>query len=67
MHCPFVCYIHVQFSKKCVLSRVFSLGLWIIGNRRIPSPACAYAAIRKTFPCGKDEEFTGFNLEEEDD
>jgi hypothetical protein len=29
-------------------------------------PACAYDAIRKEFPCSKDEEFTGFELDEED-
>ena len=38
-----------------------------LGNRRIPLPACAYATIRKVFPCDKDEEFTGFDLDEEGD
>ena len=38
-----------------------------LGNRRIPLPAFAYAAIRETFPCDKDEDFIGLNLDEEDD
>ena len=36
-----------------------------LGNKRYPLPACAYDAIRKTFPCSKDEEFTGFELAED--
>ena len=39
----------------------------LLGNRRIPLPACAYAAIRKTFPWDKDKEFTGFNLEDKEE
>ncbi|XP_044169785.1 uncharacterized protein LOC122953852 [Acropora millepora] len=38
----------------------------ILGNRRIPLPACAYVAIRKEFPVDKDDHFTGFDLDEED-
>ena len=29
-------------------------------------PACAYNAIRKQFPVSKDERFTGFDLDEEE-
>jgi len=38
----------------------------ILGNRRIPLPACAYTAIRQQFPVSKDERFTGFDLDEEE-
>lgn len=31
-----------------------------LGNKRIPLPACAYTAIRKTFPISEKEEFTGY-------
>jgi len=37
-----------------------------LGNKRNPLPACADDAIRKAFPCSKDKEFTGFELDEED-
>jgi len=36
-----------------------------IGNKRIPLPACAYSAIRKQFPTRKDENFAGFDLDED--
>ena len=29
-------------------------------------PACAYTAIRQPFPVSKDERFTGFDLDEEE-
>lgn len=52
---------------RSVSYREFSrLVYGFLGNKRIPLPACAYAAIRKEFPCAKDEEFTGFDLDEED-
>jgi len=38
----------------------------ILGNRRIPLPACTYVAIRKEFPVSKYEHFTGFHLDEKD-
>ncbi|CAB3986906.1 Hypothetical predicted protein [Paramuricea clavata] len=31
-----------------------------LGNKRIPLPACAYTAIRKTFPVSEKEEVTGY-------
>jgi len=37
----------------------------LLGNKRIPLPACAYAAIRKEFPVKKDETFKGFDLDED--
>ena len=53
---------------RSVSYREFSrLVYGFLGNRRIPLPACAYSAIRKTLPCDKDEQFTGFDLDEEDD
>lgn len=39
----------------------------VIGKTRIPLPACAYHAIRKKFPITKDESFTGFEMDEEDE
>ena len=67
--------VHVFLFSKSVSSllrsvshREFSrLVYGFLGNRRIPLPACAYATIRKVFPCDKDEEFTGFHLDEEGD
>ena len=38
----------------------------ILGNRRIPLPACAYTAIRQQFPVSTGERFTGFDLDEEE-
>jgi len=32
---------------------------------RIPLPACAYTAIRSAFPVSDDEEFRGFEMEED--
>jgi len=46
---------------------VFPIGNYrFLGNKRNPFSACAYDAIRKAFPCSKDKEFTGFELDEED-
>jgi len=36
-----------------------------IGNNRIPLRAWAYFAIRKQFPISKDENFAGFDLDED--
>ncbi|XP_029183407.2 uncharacterized protein LOC114951365 [Acropora millepora] len=36
-----------------------------LGKRRIPLPACAYTSIRKQFPLGADENYTGFELEDD--
>ncbi|XP_046862629.1 uncharacterized protein LOC124456172 [Xenia sp. Carnegie-2017] len=33
----------------------------LLGNRRFPLPACAYMAIRKTFPVVDKENFTGYS------
>ena len=38
-----------------------------LGNRRIPLPACAYDAIREEFPCSKDEEHKGFEIDKDND
>ena len=35
-----------------------------LGNKRIPLPACAYTSIRKQFPLNADENYTGFELED---
>lgn len=53
---------------RSVAYREFSrLVYGFLGNKRIPLPACAYTAIRKEFPVGSDESFTGFDLDEDDD
>jgi len=36
-----------------------------MGNTRIPLPACAYSAIRKQFPINKDENYVGFELDDD--
>lgn len=52
---------------RSVSYREFSrLVYGILGNRRIPLPACAYTAITQQFPVSKDERFTGFDLDEEE-
>ena len=38
----------------------------VIGKKRIPLPACAYNAIRKTFPLAEGELFSGFEEDEDD-
>jgi hypothetical protein len=37
----------------------------VLGTKRIPLPACAYTAIRKEFPLNKDEDYTGFEMDDE--
>ena len=39
----------------------------VLGNRRIPLPACAYTAIRKAFPIEKGEDFAGYEDDPSDD
>ena len=34
----------------------------VLGAKRIPLSVCAYTAIRKKFPVGKDEEHEGFEI-----
>jgi len=36
-----------------------------MGNTRIPLPACTYSAIRKQFPINKDENYVGFELDDD--
>ena len=36
-----------------------------LGKKRIPLPACAYTSIRKQFPLNADENYTGFELEDD--
>jgi len=36
-----------------------------MGNTRIPLPACAYSAIRKQFPINTDENYVGFELDDD--
>ena len=38
----------------------------VLGAKRIPLPACAYTAIRKKFPVGKDEEYEGFEMDDDE-
>ena len=38
----------------------------ILGERRVPLPACAYHQIRKTFRVGKGEEHSGFEAGDEE-
>ena len=37
----------------------------MLGNKRIPLPACAYVAITMEFPVEKEESYAGFDLKEE--
>ena len=37
----------------------------MLGNKRIPLPACAYVLIRMEFPVEKEESYAGFALKEE--
>ena len=46
---------------RCVSYRGFTRMVYqFLGNKRIPLPACAYMAIRKTFPVTEKEAFTGY-------
>ena len=52
---------------RSIAYREFSrLVYGFLGNKRIPLPACAYTAIRKQFPVGKDGTYTGLELDEDD-
>lgn len=39
----------------------------ILGKIRVPLSACAYHQIRKTFTGRKGEQYTGFEIDEDDD
>lgn len=67
--CRFLClwYIIYLFCRylRSIAYREFSrLVYGFMGKKRIPLPACAYTAIRKTFPLQEDESLTGFELED---
>ena len=52
---------------RSVAYREFSRLIYdFLGNKRIPLPACAYTEIRRAFPCAKDEEYSGFDIDDED-
>ena len=38
------------------------LGYGMLGNKRIPLPACVYVEIKKEFPVEKHESYAGFDL-----
>ena len=64
---PFIFHTFIFSFLRSISYREFSrLVYGFLGNKRIPLPACAYTAIRKAFPCDKDDGFTGFDLDEED-
>ena len=51
---------------QSVSNREFSrLVYGMLGNKRIPLPACAYVAITMEFPVEKEESYAGFDLKEE--
>ena len=52
---------------RAVAYREFSrLVYGYLGKRRVPLPACAYTAIRETFPTEEDDLSAGFQLGEFD-
>ena len=52
---------------RSVSYREFSrLVYGLLGNKRVPLPACAYTAIRKEFPVNEKETYTGFELDSEE-
>ena len=53
--------VHTYRFLRSVSYREFTrLVYGLLGNKRIPLPACAYHMIRKTFPLENGEEATGF-------
>lgn len=62
-HC--ICFFICSFLRSVAYREFSRLVYGFLGNKRYPLPACAYDAIRKTFPCSKDEQFIGFELDEE--
>ena len=65
--CVLLFAIFIHSFLRSVSYREFSRLIYgFLGNKRIPLPACAYTAIRKSFPCTKGEDFTRFDLGEED-
>ena len=61
----YICFFICSFLRSVSYREFSRLVYGFLGNKRYPLPACAYDAIRKTFPCSKDEEFTGFELDED--
>ena len=58
-------------SYRClrrISYREFSCMVYgVLGAKRISLPACAYTTIRKKFPVGKDEEYEGFEMDDDDE
>jgi len=57
--------IFFSFLRNVSYREFSRLVYGMLGNKRIPLPACAYVAIRKEFPVEKDESYAGFDLNEE--
>ena len=68
-HCPKVysqeC-LFFSFLRSVAYREFIRMVYGILGNRRVPLPACAYHEIRTKFPATTDESFTGFEMDEED-
>lgn len=62
-----IIYFCCSYLRSVAYREFCRLVYGFLGNKRIPLPACAYTAIRKEFPLGKEESFTGFDLDEDDD
>lgn len=58
---------HIRYLRSIAYREFSRLVYGFLGDRRIPLPACAYGAIRKTFPLSDDEEFCGFDFDEEEE
>ncbi|CAB3984796.1 Hypothetical predicted protein [Paramuricea clavata] len=56
-----------RFLRSVAYRKFTRMVYGVIGKTRIPLPACAYHAIRKKFPLTKDESFTGFEIDEDDE
>ena len=64
-----LCYHFFLIGRylRAVAYREFSrLVYGYLGKRRVPLPACAYTAIRETFPTEEDDLSAGFQLGEFD-
>ncbi|CAB3984262.1 Hypothetical predicted protein [Paramuricea clavata] len=49
-----------RFLRSISYREFVRLVYGFLGNRRVPLPSCAYTAIRKAFPTGRDEAITGY-------
>ena len=57
------CFPFFRFLRSVSFREFIRLVYGFLGSKRMPLPACAYAAIRQQFPVAKEEVYSGFEDE----